>query len=174
MDRRFHHKRPARRIGIPRGMLRNIVLNIIKRSPMSGSELIEEIEYYTDWKPSPGSMYPLLSKLEEQGLIEALESDDPYLKRYGVTSEGMKTIDEHKKRRDHFRARFQSIQKMYWKLFEEMNEDLFKAQSRLLNAVQKIHFLLKDDPDASSSVHELLHVTAEKIEEINRRLEEHE
>lgn len=154
-------------------MLRNIVLNIIKRGPKSGSELIEEIEYYTDWKPSPGSMYPLLSKLEEQGLIESLESDDPYLKRYGVTSAGLKMIDEHKKRSNHFRARFHSIQKMYWKLFEEMNEDLFKAQSRLFTAVQKIHPLLKYNLDASSQVYELLQVTAENIEEINRRLEEH-
>ena len=153
-------------------MLRNIVLNIIKRGPKSGSELIKEIEYYTDWKPSPGSMYPLLSKLEGQGFIEALESDDPYLKKYGVTSEGLKTIDEYKKRSNHFRTRFQSILKMYWKLFEEMNEDLFKAQSRLFTAIHKIHHLLKDNLDASSQVHELLRVTAEKIEEINRRLEE--
>jgi DNA-binding PadR family transcriptional regulator len=172
MNHRFHRKRPVRRIGIPMGMLRNIVLNIIKKGSKSGSELIEEIEYYTDWKPSPGSMYPLLSKLEEQGLIEALESDDPYLKRYGVTLEGLKTIDELRKRSNHFRARFQSIQKIYWKLFEEMNEDLFKAQVRLFTAIEKIHYLLKDNLDASSEVHELLRVTAEKIEEINRRLEE--
>jgi DNA-binding PadR family transcriptional regulator len=36
---------------------------------MSGAEIVEEIEQETDgrWKPSPGSIYPLLASLTDEG-----------------------------------------------------------------------------------------------------------
>ncbi len=102
---------------------------------MSGSELMDEIEYYTDWRPSSSSMYPLLSKLGQQGLIESVKSEDPSLKRYVLTSNGRKTVEERRKLEPYIRARYYSIQKMYWKLFRSMDEGLFGAYLRL----SKIH-----------------------------------
>ncbi|MCW4013017.1 MAG: PadR family transcriptional regulator, partial [Candidatus Bathyarchaeota archaeon] len=76
--RKFHrHHRPP--IGVPRGMLRPITLILLNEKPMSGSEIAEEIEYYAEWKPSPGSIYPLLSSLQETGFIEPNEDSDPSL-----------------------------------------------------------------------------------------------
>lgn len=166
-----HLRRCRRRIGIPKGLLHHITLGILKQKPMAGSELMEEIEYYTDWRPSPGSIYPLLSKLQEQGLIKVAESGDSSLKRYSLTLTGMKSIEEHRKQGLHLRLRYHSIQKIYWKLCEEMPEDLFEAQSKLLGAIEKIHLLIRNNPGVSSKIQDLLQETAEKIEEINRQLE---
>jgi len=55
-------------------------LILLNEKAMSGSEIAEEIEYYADWKPSPGSIYPLLSSLQEAGLIEPNENTDPNLR----------------------------------------------------------------------------------------------
>ena len=81
-----------RKIGVPRGILLHITLDSIKNMPTSGSELMDEIEYYTEWRPSPGSIYPLLSRLCDQGLIRLVDSDDPSVKRYTLTPDGLKTI----------------------------------------------------------------------------------
>jgi DNA-binding PadR family transcriptional regulator len=150
-------------------MLRHITLDIIQRKPMSGSELMEEIEYYTDWRPSPGSVYPLLSKLDEQGLIESVESEDPSLKRYVLTSSGIEAVEEHRRLEPHIRSRYHSIQKIYWKLFRGMNGDLFETYLRLSKALEKAHPLLEKDPETASRIQDLLRETAEKIEEIDRQ-----
>ena len=49
--------------GVPRGLLRFLVLNMLAKKPMSGSEIVEVIENETAgrWKPSSGSIYPLLA-----------------------------------------------------------------------------------------------------------------
>jgi len=151
-------------------MLRNITLSILKREPMSGIELMEEIEEYTDWRPSPGSIYPLLSSFEKRGLIKPIESDDPSLKRYALTQSGITALEEHRKLEPHIRSRFYSIQKIRWILFEGMDEGLFESQSRLLKTIEKINPLLKSSPEASSNVQKLLQEVTEKVEEIHRQL----
>jgi len=152
-------------------MLRHITLNILKKEPISGTELMDEIEYYTDWRPSPGSVYPLLSKLEEQGLIELVESDDPTLKRYILTKSGIQLLEEYRKFEPNIRSRYHSIQKIYWKLFEGMDETLFETYSRFLKAIEEIHLLIKDNPEASSMIQKLLIEASKKLEKIFKELE---
>jgi len=159
------------RIGIPKGLLYHITLGIFKQKPMAGSELVESIEYYTDWRPSPGSIYPLLAKLQEQGLIEVTESDDASLKRYALTPKGLEAVEEHRRHKPHLRSRYHSIQKIYWKLCEEIPEDLFEAQSHLLEIIERIHILIRNNPEASLKIRNLLQETTEQIREIQSQLE---
>ena len=63
---------------------------------MSGSELMEEIEEYTEWKPSPGSIYPLLSQLKHENVIDHFPDEDPRLKRFDLTEKGKKMLAESK------------------------------------------------------------------------------
>jgi DNA-binding PadR family transcriptional regulator len=46
-----------------------IVLSILSSEPMCGKEIIDEIAEYFGVLMSPGTMYPLLRKLERQGLV---------------------------------------------------------------------------------------------------------
>ena len=64
---------------------------------MSGSELMEEIEKFTGgcWKPSPGSIYPLLSWLQDNGHIKELPVENG-LKRYELTENGKALLEEQK------------------------------------------------------------------------------
>jgi DNA-binding PadR family transcriptional regulator len=59
-----------------RGDVRASLLALLKERPMHGYEMITEIGERTSgaWRPSPGSVYPTLQLLEEEGLIEAQES----------------------------------------------------------------------------------------------------
>ena len=58
-------------MGMVRGMLPYYVLTLLRESPRYGTELMRLVEAATDgvWKPSPGSLYPLLKRLEDQGLV---------------------------------------------------------------------------------------------------------
>ncbi|GGV39742.1 hypothetical protein GCM10010495_66440 [Kitasatospora herbaricolor] len=58
-----------------RGDVRASLLALLKERPMHGYEMIAEIGERTGgaWRPSPGSIYPTLQLLEEEGLITAQE-----------------------------------------------------------------------------------------------------
>jgi DNA-binding PadR family transcriptional regulator len=59
-----------------RGMLRPMVLKMLEEKPMTGMEIINKFleRSHGWWKPSPGSVYPLLKTLESEGLI--IKRDD--------------------------------------------------------------------------------------------------
>jgi DNA-binding PadR family transcriptional regulator len=65
-----------------------VILNLLAERPMHGYELITVLEERSGgrWKPSPGSIYPALGKLEGRGLITSTEDDGK--RRYSLTEEG--------------------------------------------------------------------------------------
>jgi DNA-binding PadR family transcriptional regulator len=81
--------------GVPRGLLRFLVLNMLAKKPLSGSEIVEVIEKETGgrWKPSSGSVYPLLARLHDTGFTTESPSEETGIKRYALTPKG-KTLFE--------------------------------------------------------------------------------
>jgi DNA-binding PadR family transcriptional regulator len=65
--------------------LRLLVLGVLAREPKNGAEIMDEIEAMSMgwWRPSPGSVYPLLEQLANEGLIQKREDG-----RYQLTDEG--------------------------------------------------------------------------------------
>ncbi len=55
----------------PRG-LRIWVLRLVGNRPRNGAEIIQDMEAMTHgwWRPSPGSIYPLLEQLTEEGVLQ--------------------------------------------------------------------------------------------------------
>ena len=76
--------------GVPRGLLRFLVLNMLAKKPMSGVEIVELITKETGgrWIPSSGSVYPLLASLHDKGFTNELPSEEMGLKRYALTAKG--------------------------------------------------------------------------------------
>jgi DNA-binding PadR family transcriptional regulator len=68
--------------------VRNALLALLVERPMHGYEMIQELESRTGgiWRPSPGSVYPTLQLLEDEGLIVAEESGGR--KRFALTDAG--------------------------------------------------------------------------------------
>jgi DNA-binding PadR family transcriptional regulator len=68
--------------------VRPAVLALLLERPMHGYEMIQELESRTGgiWRPSPGSIYPTLQLLEDEGLIEAEATGGR--KRYTLTDTG--------------------------------------------------------------------------------------
>jgi DNA-binding PadR family transcriptional regulator len=76
-----------------RGDVRAAVLALLAEAPMHGYQIIREIEERSDgsWKPSPGSVYPTLQLLADEGLIAVEESNGR--KTYSLTDEGRTAAD---------------------------------------------------------------------------------
>ncbi len=57
-----------------------MIVDALKQSPKNGAEIMEGIEKLSNgwWKPSPGSMYPALAEMSEEGIIRKRE-DGRYL-----------------------------------------------------------------------------------------------
>jgi DNA-binding PadR family transcriptional regulator len=165
VDMRRHHKF-RRRIGVPKGMLRHIALKIIEKQPMSGSEIVDRIQEYTDWRPSPGSIYPLLSQLQEEGLIEPHPDEDPSLKRFKLTEQGALVLEEHSHIDGQLRNRHRSIHRMYWILHREMPEDMYESFSTLLDTVEETFEKAKASPEASESFKGVLGEASRKLKDI--------
>lgn len=84
-------ERWANRVGgVPRGLLRFLVLNMLVKKPMSGVEIVEVITKETGgrWIPSSGSVYPLLASLHDRGFTTELPSEETGIKRYALTPKG--------------------------------------------------------------------------------------
>jgi DNA-binding PadR family transcriptional regulator len=66
---------PGRRAG--RGDIRAAILTLLAEEPMHGYQVIQVISERSggNWTPSPGSVYPTLQQLEDEGLIEAAASE---------------------------------------------------------------------------------------------------
>ena len=84
---------------VPKGFIRYQVLESLAEKPMSGSEIINEIESRTNgrWKPSPGSIYPLLAWLQDNGHVKELPMDQTGMKRYQLTDSGKTLLEEQRK-----------------------------------------------------------------------------
>ena len=71
-----------------KGDVRAAVLALLAERPMHGYEIIGELAERTNgmWKPSPGSVYPTLQMLEEEGLVTGEEADGK--RRFTLTDDG--------------------------------------------------------------------------------------
>jgi DNA-binding PadR family transcriptional regulator len=66
------------------------VLALLAEQPMHGYQIIQEIGQRSGgaWKPSPGSVYPTLQQLEDEGLVRAQELDGRRV--YRLTEDGQR------------------------------------------------------------------------------------
>lgn len=87
------HRRGGRLFG--HGDLKLLLLSNIDERPMHGYELIRSIEEMCGgaYSPSPGTVYPSLSLLEDQGLIRSVQSaDGSSRKQFEITEEGRSAV----------------------------------------------------------------------------------
>jgi DNA-binding PadR family transcriptional regulator len=83
-----------------RGDIRTAVLALVAEQPRHGYEIIQEIADRTGgaWRPSPGSVYPTLSQLEDEGLVRVEQSEGRRVVH--LTEEGTRYVDEHREELD--------------------------------------------------------------------------
>ncbi len=76
-----------------RGDIRTAALLLLSEEPRNGYQIMQEVEERSGglWSPSPGSVYPALQQLEDEGLIRAEEIDGRKLFR--LTDSGREQLE---------------------------------------------------------------------------------
>ncbi len=90
------------------GQLRLVLLKLISEEPRHGYDLIRALEEMTGggYSPSPGTVYPTLTLLEDMGLIE--EKAAKGAKRlFGITADGEAYLDERAEEVERLMARLE-------------------------------------------------------------------
>jgi DNA-binding PadR family transcriptional regulator len=79
---------------VKRGDVRAAILDVLAAEPLNGYQVIQQIAERTGgrWKPSPGSVYPTISQLEDEGLITG---DDERARTLRLTPQGEAYVAEH-------------------------------------------------------------------------------
>ncbi len=72
-----------------KGFLSYLVLWIISKEPVTGSQIASELAKRRGSKPSPGTIYPVLKDMKEKKLIKADEN-----KVYSLTKKGQKELHD--------------------------------------------------------------------------------
>jgi len=77
-----------------RGDIRTAALLLLAEEPRNGYQIMQEVEERSEgvWRPSPGSVYPALAQLEDEGLIRQQEGEGR--KAFAITEEGAKLVQE--------------------------------------------------------------------------------
>jgi DNA-binding PadR family transcriptional regulator len=77
-----------------RGDVRTAALLLLAEEPRNGYQIMQEIEERSDgvWRPSPGSVYPALQQLEDEGLIRSEELEER--KVFALTDAGRALVEE--------------------------------------------------------------------------------
>ena len=75
---------------------------------MTGKEIIEEATLRSegDWTPSPGLIYPLLSRLLRDNLVEEVDSG------FKITKGGIEALNQYNRLQEQFYRQFQLINKL--------------------------------------------------------------
>jgi len=83
---------------VRRGDVRWALLAVLQDGPKHGYEVIRALEEQSGgrWRPSPGSVYPTLQLLQDEGLLRAEDRDGKRV--YELTDEGRRQLEEHLER----------------------------------------------------------------------------
>lgn len=81
---------------VKKGDVRAAALALLAEGPRNGYQIIQEITERSRgiWRPSPGSVYPALQQLEDEGLVCAEEEGGR--RTYHLTDEGRAHVAEHR------------------------------------------------------------------------------
>ena len=163
---------------VPKGFLRYHVLEALNQKAMSGSELMDEIHKHTggNWKPSPGSIYPLLAWLQDNSFVKELPTENGF-KRYELTPSGKEFLEEQTKIREKFQtdASFMTnpfFDRFFSKIPEEKTNQIRTSMKALLFSSLKLGKTLREnysEKDLDEAL-KVLDEASKKIDEINTKL----
>lgn len=78
------------------GEVKYVILRLLKEKPRHGYEIIKALEERMGgcYTPSPGTIYPTLQLLEDQGFVRAVEAEGKRV--FHITPEGEAFLEQHR------------------------------------------------------------------------------
>jgi DNA-binding PadR family transcriptional regulator len=148
-----------------RGDLKFVILRLVSEKPMHGYEVMRALEEESCgcYKASPGSVYPTLQMLEDEGYLRYREEEGK--KVYEITDEGREYLDDHGDVVDEIFERISSFADRYW---GKDTRDLSAAFSRLAQSTFEGAFAWETGPELLRKMADALDRAREEMEDFKR------
>lgn len=164
---------------VPKGFLRYQVLELLNERSLSGSEIMEEVKKITNgcWRPSPGSVYPMLAWLKENKYVREVQAAEIGTKRYTLTEKGRKLLEEQRKvKTELWSGKFMPpplFGALWLGIPPEKTSELRRAARRLVKAFFDVALAMEEGSSEKEieKVIKALDEAAEKLEAIEKKLE---
>ena len=150
--------RGRRRQWFESGDMKYVILKLLKDKPRHGYEVMKELEdqLHGCYSPSPGTVYPTLQWLEDEGLVVAKDADGK--KIYEITDAGRRFLEEH---RDMVDDIFDRVRDAVDRAVGGAMGDVNRSLGRLVKAVYRTGWKARDDATRERLVTILDKVAAE-------------
>jgi DNA-binding PadR family transcriptional regulator len=160
------------------GDLKYVILRLLEEKPRHGYEIIKELEdrFGGLYSPSPGTVYPTLTMLEDLGYARAT-AEEGGKKIYEITPEGRAYLAEHKSTVDDIFERIAQFGASFFSgpspEVKQAYKDLVRDVSRVLSNVGRAAYAAgpghhPDHVERLRKIQEVLERAAREIEEIGR------
>ncbi len=144
------------------GELRLVLLSLVADEPRHGYELIKAIEELTSgsYAPSPGTIYPTLSLLEDEGAIEQ-SSGEETRKAYQATESGRRELE----------ARADEVSALFERLTGQGKHRRAYATPEMFRAVGNLATVLKNRARKGRLDEETVHRIVDLVDELAKKIE---
>lgn len=148
-----------------RGDLKFVILRLISEKPMHGYEVMQALEEESGggYRASPGSVYPTLQMLEDEGLVDSTEEAGK--KTYTITSEGQAYLEENGDVVDKI---FKRVERFADGFFGQHTRDLTASFSRLAQTCFEGAFSGKLEEEDIRRMVDILDGARKELEEVIR------
>jgi DNA-binding PadR family transcriptional regulator len=143
------------------GDLKYVILRLLEEKPRHGYDIIKELEnrFGGSYAPSPGTVYPTLTMLEDMGFARVVPEDGGK-KIYEITDEGRKHLAEHSSTVDDIFAR---IAKFVEGFADAPMMEVNQAFRDLAGATYKTATSQISDKEKLASIRDILRSAVEQI-----------
>jgi DNA-binding PadR family transcriptional regulator len=122
--------------------MKYVILKLLKDKPRHGYEVMKELEdqMHGCYSPSPGTVYPTLQWLEDEGLVVARDAAGK--KVYEITDAGRAFLEEH---RDMVDDIFDRVRETVDRALGGAMGDVNRSLGRLVKAVYRTGWKARDE-----------------------------
>lgn len=145
--------RRGRRVWFESGDMKYVILNLLKDRPMHGYEVMKALEQETRgcYKPSPGTVYPTLQWLEDEGLVKGEEVEGK--KVYAITEAGLQFLEDNKSTVEDIVDR---VEEMIDSLLSDPMPEVTRLLAKLGSQAYRAAWRVRDDKERQTRLREIL------------------
>jgi DNA-binding PadR family transcriptional regulator len=133
--------------------MKYVILKLLAEKPMHGYEVMKALEEQTHgcYKPSPGTVYPTLQWLEDEGLVKAAEVEGK--KVYEITDAGREFLREHKSTVEDI---FDRVEDTIESLFADPMPEVTRLVGKLVPQAYRAAWRVRDHAEKGRRITEIL------------------
>jgi len=153
-----------------------ILLTIEKEKEIHGFELIKKLDKFQGWKPQAGTVYPILERLKNRGLLEKIEASEGSTRKkalYKLTEKGLEVLKGSMGILEMSMDFFEKIFENAFDIFDDDVKFIDFIQNRFqvyLKIIQNKKF--KSNPESILRLSQFYGVINEELIKINKKISE--